>query len=285
MYAFTAPLSLKGVRNMGNFLRITLRRVKNAIRSTERGARSLKWRYFSSKGASEIEIRSHLMVVKNSEYVELARICIESFLYHHPKGTVTIHCDSVTVTDLRKFAGRKWTKNRIQVFEDFDYSTPVWQDQKLKLMLGLVGTNDFFIDADMRWNAPGKFDNQITFFVQEFKLKNRAPYREIVTKSSLSRFENSTMNNVSYFSFGGKSVSSELLKNVWKIKEEWLEVVSSDLIGEDDRNGLVRLQEQVALSMASQEWSLPIHFMKQSDGHRDGAFLESSYFGATGSKF
>jgi len=228
----------KDVQTLAKIARVIVRKIKSTFHSIERTLTTIKWRYLNSRNPSNIEIRGHLMVVKNIDYVSLARICVESFLYHHPNSSIVIHCDSMTVPELRKFAGKKWTKNRIKVKEDFDNSITVWQDQKLQLMLGLVGTSDFFIDADMRWNSPGEFPAEVTFFVQEFKFLNRAPFREIVSRSSLSRYKASTMKNVSFFSFGGKDVSPELIQAVWKTKDEWIDVISSDLIGEDDLNGL-----------------------------------------------
>jgi hypothetical protein len=63
------------------------------------------------------------------------------------------------------------------------------------------------------------------------------------------------------------------------------ETVNSQLIPLDDKNFVRRISEQLALSLFVEKLGQAIYFLKENDGHRDGSFLESSYFGATGSQF
>jgi hypothetical protein len=46
-----------------------------------------------------------------------------------------------------------------------------------------------------------------------------------------------------------------------------------------------RISEQIALSLLVEKLNSPIYFLKESDGFKDGSFVESSYFGATGASF
>jgi hypothetical protein len=93
------------------------------------------------------------------------------------------------------------------------------------------------------------------------------------------------MRNTSFFTFGGHQIETQALFDVKQIEDELLVLIKSDLLGSIDRDQVARLSEQLALSLASEDWNTPIKTLKESDGHKDGAFVESSYFGATGSTF
>ena len=55
--------------------------------------------------------------------------------------------------------------------------------------------------------------------------------------------------------------------------------------GKIDHMPLERLREQIVISLVSETWDKDIYFLKEKDSHMDGSFVESSYFGATGSTF
>ena len=62
-------------------------------------------------------------------------------------------------------------------------------------------------------------------------------------------------------------------------------MAKSDVIAELDRESVLRISEQLALSLAVESWNEEIFLLKSYDGHMDGQFVESSYYGATGISF
>jgi hypothetical protein len=57
------------------------------------------------------------------------------------------------------------------------------------------------------------------------------------------------------------------------------------LIPSEDAVSIIRISEQIALSALVDVKNQEVNFLKKVDGYRDGSFVESSYFGATGSAF
>ena len=93
------------------------------------------------------------------------------------------------------------------------------------------------------------------------------------------------MRNTSFFSFDSLDLDSNQLKDFMSFYKNFGELVQSSDVGSLDEPELMRLSEQISLSIFSDRWSSQISCIKSEDGFRDGRFVESSYFGATGSIF
>ena len=63
------------------------------------------------------------------------------------------------------------------------------------------------------------------------------------------------------------------------------ELCDSEIIPPEDTVSIIRISEQIALSALVDVTNQEVNFLKQIDGFRDGSFVESSYFGATGAVF
>jgi len=259
--------------------------ITKILKNIERNLESYKWRVGSSKVSSTQNILAHLLVVKNSQYSSLARVCIESFIHYHPNTVFVVHCDSTTFSDTRQALNRSSRRKKVQVVLDQLDITATWQEQKVRLIASLNGTNDVFMDADLRWNGVIPERKGITFFVDEFSLKEKSPYRELLSNHEFSNILNPRMRNTSFFSFAGICIDDEYIKGIMKLQTLIENIAKSDVIAQLDREDVLRISEQLALSLAVESWEEEIFLLKSSDGHMDGQFVESSYFGATGISF
>ena len=227
---------------------------------------------------------AHILIVKKMIYVEMAEICFTSFLNFNRDSQVVIHCDGITFFKTQKSIKRLRLSGRINVLRDMrdDLS---WQENKIDLILSLNGTNDFFMDADLRWNGSLPEIQGLTFFVKEFVFIDKSPYRQILHRLVPGGSSTTSMKNTSFFSFSGKNIPVEFLNHVRQKNRDFESLIELCDIGELDRLILNRLCEQIVLSVLVETWEIDIFFLKKFDGHKDGLFVESSYFGATGSTF
>lgn len=153
-----------------------------------------------------------------------------------------------------------------------------WQASKLLLLTLLSSPDDIFLDADLRFNASLPPINSITFFVKEetFLVKQ--------INKSLDKLEPlvCTNRNTSVFTWGGKTPNLTQLKILDEIYEN-LEQILVEGTKYDEYIG--RLREQVSISIFVDMLGFEVEFIKMQDGQFDGELVESSYFGATGSRF
>jgi hypothetical protein len=167
----------------------------------------------------------------------------------------------------------------------FQGSTASWQEQKADLILSMNGTSDIFIDADLRWNGPlPEPISGITLFVNEFDMTERSPHLQLVRRLAPG-LTSAHMYNTSFFTFGSVDVGPDLLASVRDTLRSFPETLEQSDLGKFDLDQLMRIREQIVLGLSLQVAGLQIATLKTSDGVRDGAFVESSYFGATGSSF
>jgi hypothetical protein len=226
-----------------------------------------------------------MLVVKNKKYVEISRVCVESFFYHNPGSKVVIHCDDLTIYELQRRYARRLSRGDLHLNHMTSSENISWQEMKMQVLLHLNGTRDFFMDADLRWNgALPKFEG-IQFFVKEFQLKDHVDYRKILGKLENPRYGNAYMWNTSFFSFGGSFEEIAELDDLLALEKKVIAGIDSENLVELEKPWMRRISEQLAFSIYSENWSEKRTAIKLTDGHKDGSFLESSYFGATGTHF
>lgn len=253
--------------------------------TTERNNDLRRWRGRTASNASAAAEIGHLLVVKKVEYVAISTVCVESFLHYNPLSKLILHSDEYTYAQLVESFQNRIMSEQVEVRKTFTSTDSTWQECKVDLLLSMNGTKDFFMDADLRWNGPKPSRDGIHFFVAEFDMLDKSPYRQLV-RSAMPKYENGThMRNTSYFSFGGIEISDAEHSLVTQFQKDFPSLLGLADLGPADELLLTRLSEQIALSVLADRWSVPISFLKEVDGHRDGAFVESSYFGATGSTF
>jgi hypothetical protein len=173
-------------------------------------------------------------------------------------------------------------KNQIEVTIDQDDSEP-WQLSKMKLILKISGSNDFYMDADLKWNGPLPPIRPTTFFVREFILSSKFEYSNLLEMMAMQELASNTMKNTSFFSWCGRTAPEKISSHLLEIWSFMLETIERMTVSESMKNSLRRISEQLSLSMLIPESES--NFIKDSDSQFDGAFVESSYFGATGTRF
>ena len=269
---------------LSRYIKVPLRPVKRLFNNCLKSVMSL-WRTYRIKSIDSAEfVDAHILVVKKREYVKLSHLCVESFLYFNRNAIVTLHVDSLTAPHIQKFFGSLIRKRRVRVI---DVSNPEakWQIQKLELICSLSGTRSIFMDADLKWNAPMPGLTGTTFFVCEFLLDTHDDYKYLLHNFLNGRSELGSMKNTSFFSWGGFRLSQGQENRIFEIENKIVHSTKSDSIDFRDP-GIERMSEQIALSLAVEEFSdLEVNYLKEQDGFKDGSFVESSYFGATGASF
>jgi hypothetical protein len=225
--------------------------------------------------------RIHILVVNSFYYVLLAQICINSFLKYNPHFNFVIHTDSRLVKLLRRRFKSLIKFNRVEVIEDLDQAL-TWQRSKLGVILAMNGTNDIFMDADLRWNGPLIETKGITFYLREFSLGSSALYTNAFPNYGLAPDHH--MYNLSFFTFGGYVLSVSDIDEVLSLQQE-IEQLVSESLAPSDILAIRRMSEQLALSIAVCRFSASVSTLKSADQRSDGDFVESCYFGATGLTF
>lgn len=245
----------------------------------------LRWKKSTSLHPSLKVIKAHVMLTRDNRYVDLAEICIHSFFHYHPKATFTLYCDNSTINHVNSKFLKEIAEGKINVQHLNSEDKKDWQEQKLDLILALNGTSDIFLDADLRWNgALNEESGKLLFLVKEFELRDKSPFREILTKFEYLQAD-SSMKNVSVFSFGGYQLSDTELSSVQNIMERYRDIIDSPTVGSLDKATVGRVIEQFTLSVCSEFWNVEISYVKESDTPMDGGKVESCYFGATGGTF
>jgi len=266
-------------------LRGLLRTIESLLNRRRISKELLRWKRSTSPGASFRDIGAHVMLTRDNRYINLAEICVHSFFHYHPKANFTIHCDGFTLNRVNSKFHKEIEEGKIRVQVLKNEKEKDWQEQKLDLILTMNGTSDIFLDADLQWNGALNEENgKALFLVKEFELRDKSPFREI-----LSKFDTfppySAMKNVSVFSFGGYQLSTTELTSIRNAMDEYREIVDSSIVGSLDKAAIGRVIEQFALSVCSEIWSTQISYVKESDAPMDGGKVESCYFGATGGTF
>lgn len=272
---------------------MAIREIRRLLRQMEGKLKTefqiLHWQNVPAQNKVMSPFRVHLLVVKNRKYAKFAQICATSFLHHHPNSTVVIHVDFFTQTSVQKWVTRSKFHQAINVelIPDSDIQDS-WQVQKMNLVLGISGTFDFFVDADMRWNGPLVLDvddMNALFFVEEYKILENKTLARFIECPEFQKYSDASMWNTSFIHFSGFLLSGSQKREILELQEEIVNFVSHNFADDDLSSSIIRISEQLAISLAASTWNIPIKGVKKFDGYKDGAFLESSYFGATGTHF
>jgi len=242
----------------------------------------IKWFFFSGRQYSISSYRAHLLVVKNPSYSYIAQVCIESFFYFHPNAKVVVHGDQRTEKSLRKALRIIMIRRDLEIIIDQN-SSLTWQEQKVNLILQLSGTDDIFIDADLKWNGSMPNRKGVCFFVEEFIFADNSLYQEVLPQLDLNVQLNNSMKNTSFFSWGGEKCTPTNSNRLLEFISGFEKQITLLNLSETKKREVSRIVEQLGLSMMFNREDCV--FLKESDAQFDGSFVESSYFGATGTKF
>jgi hypothetical protein len=246
--------------------------------------RRFRWLFQDSKFANPENLATHLLVVKNPVYARLARTCVESFLHYHPNSQVIIHYDTRTWNALKRQLCllRLFRRGRLR-FERLS-DDPIWQESKLDIILSISGTNNIFMDCDLRWNgaAPLPSNRSILYFVKERALESYKGVLEVLP-SRFHSFGVALMKNTSVFSWSYLNLSDASKE---RVKAVWLEFQSNCKQSyKPELQSVSRISEQIVLSILPDLEGYPFTFLKELDQQFDGSVCESSYYGASQGRF
>ncbi len=230
------------------------------------------------------EYTAHVLAVKNPNYARIGKIAVASFLYHNPKSKVVIHCDQSTkekaLFEFRHFLKR----SRVQIV-DVESANDSWQVQKIKLLVAIARVElNFYMDCDVRWNASLTLPDKCTIYVAEFSLIEKSPYRELLPHLSLTNSNVKMLNTTFVYLYPGQFTDLEL-GSIIGFQEEIVRICNLGIVARLDLPQILRLSEQLGFSFFLAKSGREFVALKSTDGHMDGSFLESSYYGATGVEF
>ena len=269
---------------MIRLLKIVKRFLESVIVRVKRRFNSFRYLYFKPTTRSEVALEAHLLVVKDTKYASVAKVCVESFLHYHPQSLVVIHVDSFTVDDVSRELNRVISRGKVKtVLVDKEELT--WQDLKLNLILEIGNVTQFFMDADLRWNGLIPPISNITLFVDEFKFRDDPFYAPLFQSGYFRKYINYTMKNTSFFYWGYHKPEKQYDAFIREIMDEVMKITGNPDNPGEFNSRTRRISEQIALSILVESTRETVDFLKQSAVYKDGSFVESSYFGATGTSF
>ena len=239
---------------------------------------SLKYFLGSSEFSNKDSFIVNILIVKNPAYIKIAKICINSFLHFHPNAKVKIHCDEKTFFKAKS----TFRSKKLEVLRDCINEDP-WQLSKLKLFLKLSGTREILMDADLKWNGPLPELSSVTYFVREFTFKDNKVYVELFEKLGWQQYINYSMKNTSFVTLNEVRFSEDKIHQQNSMIKLFEKQVNESELKDREKKDLIRISEQVILSLEFDD--INCKFLKVSDRQFDGSLVESSYFGATGTRF
>lgn len=251
-------------------------------KNMERETRIFKWSIPRRKTGPNFH--AHLLAVKNPKYVEIAKIAVFSFLFHNPNSQVEIHCDQDTYIAATQVFSNLIKRNQVHIQLN-ERQEDSWQLQKLDL-LELIANKElnFYMDCDVRWNDKLTLPDACTTYVEEFNLQDKSPFRELLNYLKVEGSDFKMFNTTFVYLYPGHFSQIELAQ-MKEFHDRILEVCKLGLVAKLDVAQVERLSEQLGFSLFlvnSRRDRVPL---KNHDGHMDGSFLESSYYGATGVEF
>ena len=144
-----------------------------------------------------------------------------------------------------------------------------------------MDSDDVFSDADLYWNAKIPSEGQPYFFAREDGILQREPYVSSLESIGIEIDENDFMANTSFISLSGlkNRVKFAELSNAFyeKITRE----ISGSLIENHSQKKILRLSEQIALSLTISKLEQGMKPLKRMDHPMDNGHAESYYLGTT----
>ena len=258
------------------------RGVKRLLKSVLFLGLRFKWNYGRSSSVG-ISKRVHFLVVKDDKYVPAVRVAIESFLYWNSSSTAVVHCDGLTFKALNSSLRRPIQRGRVKVVHHIPNDKP-WQVSKMDLILSLNGTDEVYMDSDLRWNGPCPKLIGPLFYVYEFELANHPDFVDLSRDLLSKTWPAAQMYNTSFVYFDNLPLHEQQINQVYRLYSNINDWSKNTNIEEARKNSFERLSEQIAVSVVICS-ALKIGSLKSADSRADGQFVESSYLGATGLGF
>jgi hypothetical protein len=217
-----------------------------------------------------INRKANFLVVKDEKYVSAMQVAVNSFLSHHSDFEALIHTDEDLLKAVEEVVYRSPFSNRISIQIINNHSD--WRITKLKLIIDLAGTNEYYLDVDTRTNGKFPYLKKATFFVDEGPIIDLGNFKKDSLPIMNLNNHKFHMLNTTFFSWGGYNCNN--LNEILELFRE-LENLYKD-------SNKMRLLEQISLSVFIQKNKIDYDVLKLEDKSFDRGILESSYLGTTG---
>lgn len=260
----------------------TITEIRSLGKAIERRVALIKWCFPRKKFGSDYV--AHMLAAKNTKYLKIAKIAVASFLYHNPNSRVVIHCDPFTYDSAQSEFSFFINRGKVSIRNNGQGSQS-WQLQKINLLCEIANQeSNFYMDCDVRWNGSLTLNNLCTSYVSEFKLVDKSPFRELIYALDLQSSQLEMLNTTFVYLYPGRFSNSEL-GEIIRYHNEILNLCKTGIVAKLDIEKTTRVSEQLGYSIFLANSGRKHIALKTQDGHMDGSFLESSYFGATGVEF
>jgi hypothetical protein len=221
----------------------------------------------------------HIICVRKMDYLKAGARCANSIWFHNPEVKIKFHIDEIlSLHD--SYLKRKLNRlDRATIVVENNFRN--WQELKLRVILSELQENDYFCDADIYWNAPLPIEDESYYFASEPAQLCREPYYSALRAAGLHVGQNSFMANSSFIKFG-KGLDRAVFAN--EVNGYFNSIQSAYLHGKVEKSvakKIIRLSEQIALSVAINSRSEVFRALKKSDSPMDRGIAESYYLGTT----
>ena len=223
----------------------------------------------------------HVLCMAREEYILPAINCLNSFWEFNPEFQAKIWVDRTMLSKVGFILKRIDYPGQVE-FENIPDQDREWQWNKMLIITDFMKNQDIFCDADIIWN--GRFPQTLKplLFILERDLNESTAYRYL-TKNILNlQAAKLFMFNVSVVKLGRLSLNPDFSARTKILFEAIQSTFDDSTLAKSDVKAIHRMVEQIALSIAVQEFAGDeIDVLKRSDRVMDGGLAESFYFGAS----
>ncbi len=220
----------------------------------------------------------HVLAVNKFEYYRAASLCIKSLSDYIKNPEVILHTDREGALFFEKESKRVLKTCRLQIKVLTD-SAP-WQYSKIRIISESLGNEGVFVDADLFWNGAIPVFTETTFYVKEIGKLQQQPYRRAI-ESTFPKLSSSDMINTSLVFLGELAGNLQFKKTLDEAYETILDFATNRYHFHEPNQKLIRLAEQIAVTIAVHSTVSSFQTLKSLDSPFDGGIAESYYLGTT----
>jgi hypothetical protein len=213
----------------------------------------IEWRLYLIKWSvprkkHDTEYTAHILLVKNPTNLHIAKISVASFLYHNPGSRVVIHCDQDTKCKAFKMFSFFIKKNSVQIVQ-LENQFGELQLQKIELLeIIYQHEKNFYMDYVLKWAGPLDLPEKCTFYISEFKLIDKSPFKELLLGINLKEEEIEMLNTAFVYLYPGNFDQKDLVQ-LREIYNKIENACNSGNVAKLDREVVMRLSEQIGFSI------------------------------------